>query len=195
MMLTEGAPVAGDTVDAVAGGGCGCFGGSGRFGFGEAHCLGEVHGFLLVNTVKLLKEVSLGLFGGCFPSGGLRHSPCPGGVRGRGRCCEEIRVKTRATAFGGRFGRVIGIRVIGIRVNGSVRYRVRCVKIRNEEAELFFKEPAMPERFASLPLVWDSDCAVFGVANMTSLRSHGAIHTHALSPRSSLHLVAGNPAV
>ena len=31
--------------------------------------------------------------------------------------------------------------------------------------------------------------------NMTSLRSHGAIHTHALSPRSSLHLVEGNPAV
>ena len=144
-------PFLGDSVDADAGSGCGCFGSCGRFVFGEAHCLGDVHGFLLVDTVKLLK-VSLGLFGGCLPSGGLRHSPCPGGVRGRGCCSEEIRAKTRATAFGGRFGRVIGIRVIGIRVNGSVRCCGRCVKILNEEAELFFKEPVMPA-LVSLPSV------------------------------------------
>ena len=80
-------PFWGDTVDADAGSGCGRRGGGDRVDFREAHCYGDVHGFLLVNTVTLLKEISLGLclgfFGGCLSSGGLRYSSCPGGVRGR----------------------------------------------------------------------------------------------------------------
>ena len=147
-------PNGGATVDADAGSGCG------RLGCREADCLGEVHDFLLVRTTKLL-EGSLGLCGGCLPSGSFRHSPSPGGVQGRGCRCEEIRVKIRATALRGRLGRVIGIRA-----NGSVRCCVRyvgVVKIRNEETELFFEEPFMPDRFVFLPSVRDSDCAAFGV--------------------------------
>jgi len=129
--------------------------GCGIRAFREADCLGEVYELLLARTAKLLESsLGLGLCGSCIPSSGclpigsLRHSPSSGGIQGRGFRREKIRAKIRATAFRARFDRVFGIRA-----NGSVRHRILCigvVKIRDEEAELFFKEPVMPERFASL---------------------------------------------
>ena len=97
----------------------------------------------------------------CLPIGSLRHSPSSGGVQGRGFRREKIRAKIRATAFRARL-----CRVFGIRARGSARYRILCigvVKIRDEEAELFFEEPFMIEFVSLPPPVRDSDCAVFGV--------------------------------